>query len=300
MSESQRQMATRVTFSSKGSTVVGDLYLPMSGARLRAVVLLGPLTSVKEQATASYARALSARGWAALSFDPRGFGESEGQPRQYENPPGKIEDVQHAVSFLSTHPAIDPERIVAVGVCAGAGYMAGAVATDARIKAFGAVAGFYHDAAMQRRWLGDKYESVLAQAIQARRTWEATGIAEHIPAVGKTGDVAMPLDEAFEYYGTARGGNLGGYVNSFAVMSREVTLPYDAQAAASKISVPTVMIHSEQALAPPLARSFYDRLAGPKSMDWHGSKGQIDFYDDPARIEAAADRLDSELRRALG
>lgn len=56
----------------------------------------------------------------------------------------------------------------------------------------------------------------------------------------------MPLDEAFEYYGTARG-QIGGYVNSFAVMSRADTLPYDVQSAAARIAVPTALVHSERA-----------------------------------------------------
>ena len=65
-----------------------------------AVVTTGPLTSVKEQATGAYARALAERGFAALSFDHRYFGESGGQPRQFENPAAKIEDIGSAVTYL--------------------------------------------------------------------------------------------------------------------------------------------------------------------------------------------------------
>jgi fermentation-respiration switch protein FrsA (DUF1100 family) len=282
----------RVEFESEGDLVVGNLHLPSSNELVGAAVLLGPLTSVKEQATGSYAAHLAEHGWAALSFDPRYFGESAGKPRQYENPEAKIVDVQNAVTFLSRHERIDPERIVAVGVCAGAGYMAGAVAEDPRFKAFGAVAGFFHDAAQQVKWMGqDKYRAAFDKAQKARHAWEAGEPAEYIPAVGKSGDVAMPLDEAFEYYGTDRGGNLGHYVNSFAAMSREKTLPYDAQSAAANIWIPTLLVHSEKALAPALARTFYDHLAGAKEMLWLESTGQIDFYDDPKLIEPAVAHL---------
>jgi len=288
----------RVTISSEGETLVGELHLPDGKGPFPAAILLGPLTSVKEQATGNYARALARRGWAALSFDPRYFGESGGLPRQYENPQAKIQDVRSGARFLAVHPAIDEDRLIGVGVCAGAGYMAGAVATDPLLKAFGAVAGFYHDAAQQRTWMGDQYEVALAKARTARAAWEQTGKADYIPAVGKEADVAMPLAEAYTYYGTERG-QLGHYQNSFAVMSREQTLPYDAQSAAAAIRVPTVMIHSEKALAPALARAFYDRLSADKAIHWLASQGQIDFYDDPARIEPAADLLDRELRARL-
>jgi uncharacterized protein len=298
-------MTVRVEFESEGEVVVGDLHLPVQGAHaggggFGAAILLGPLTSVKEQATGRYAEALARRGWAALSFDPRYFGQSGGEPRQYESPPAKIQDVMNAVSFLAARDGVDARRLVAVGVCAGAGYMAGAVASDQRLRAFGAVAGFFHDADQQRKWLGAGYEGALAKARAAREAWQATGTAERIPAVGKTGDVAMPLEEAFEYYGTDRGGKLGGYVNSFAVMSREQTLVYDAQSAGRKIGVPTVLVHSERALSPTLARAFYERLQVPKAIHWLASKGQIDFYDDPTLIEAAVDLLDREFRTRLG
>lgn len=284
--------AMRVEFDSDGVELVGELHLPEGSERCGAAVLLGPLTSVKEQATGSYARALARRGWAALAFDPRTFGESGGEPRQYEDPQAKIRDVQNALSFLVTQARVDPERLVAVGVCAGAGYMAGAVAHEPRFKAFGAVAGFFHDAAKQQAWMGEEaYQAALTKARRAREAWEAGADAERIPAVGKGGDVAMPLDEAYEYYGTERGGRLGHYVNSFVVMSREKTLPYDAQAAAAAITVPTLLVHSEKALAPALARAFYDRLNVTKEMLWLESNGQIDFYDDPKLIEPASERL---------
>lgn len=288
----------RVTFETDQQAVVGDLQLPQGRGPFPAAVLLGPLTSVKEQATGSYARALARRGWAALSFDPRYFGESGGEPRQYENPEAKIQDARSAARFLAAHPDVDASHLVAIGVCAGGGYMAGAVATEPLFKAFGAVAGFYHDAAQQRAWMGAGYDAALEKARAARVRWEETHIAEYIPAVGKEGDVAMPLAEAYAYYGTERG-RLGHYQNSFAVMSREKTLPYDAQSAAPSIGVPTVMIHSERALAPALARAFYERLRGDKVIYWLESQGQIDFYDDPAMIEPAADLLDRELRARL-
>jgi dienelactone hydrolase len=288
----------RTTFESKGETVVADLELPEAGGPFPAAVLLGPLTSVKEQATGNYARALARRGWAALSFDPRYFGESSGAPRQYENPESKIEDARSAAHFLTAHPAIDGSRLVAIGVCAGGGYIAGAVAADPLFKAFGGVAGFYHDATQQRAWMGAGYDAALERATAARERWEQTHVAEFIPAVGREGDVAMPLAEAYAYYGTERG-MLGHYQNSFAVMSREKTLPYDAQAKAAQIRVPSVMIHSEKALAPALARSFYERLQTDKVIHWLESQGQIDFYDDPALIEPAVDLLDRELRARL-
>jgi hypothetical protein len=173
------------------------------------------------------------------------------------------------------------------------------VADEPRIRAFGAVAGFYHDPEAQRAWMQGGFDAAVAGGRAARLRYQETGVADMIPAVGKEGDVAMPLAEAFEYYGTPRGA-VPNYSNAFAVMSREQTLPWDAQAAASEIRVPTLLIHSEKALAPALARSFFARLAGPRRDIWVESEGQIDFYDRPERFDPAADRLAEHFRAALG
>jgi uncharacterized protein len=289
----------RVTFESEGEPIVGMLYVPDGGSAHAALVLDGPLTSVKEQATGNHARALAAHGFVTLAFDHRFFGESGGRPRQYESPPKKIEDIRSALGFLATRPEVDAARLGVVGVCAGAGYAAGAVAVDDRVRAFATVAGFFHDAAQQRVWMGDGYDQALREAEDARRRWQASGEEIVIPAVGREGPVAMPLAEAYEYYGTPRGA-VPSYVNAFAVMSRVDTLPYDAQGSAPRIRVPTLMVHSEKALAPALARKFFDGLAGPKQAHWLESKGQIDFYDDPALIDATSRLLDEHFRKHLG
>ncbi|MFT3735081.1 MAG: alpha/beta fold hydrolase [Rhodocyclaceae bacterium] len=277
----------QVRFTSHGDELAANLHLP-DGELRGTVVVTGPLTSVKEQASGAYARALAQRGYAVLAFDHRGFGESEGQPQQYESPRRKIEDIIAGADWLLTiYPA---QPLFALGICAGAGYMAGAVARDKRMQAFACVAGFYADAAMQRQWMGDeKLNAALMRARQAREAFEAGEPAQMIPAVGE-GDVAMPLAEAFAYYGTPRGA-VPNYRNAFALMSREETLVFDAQQYAAQITQPTLMIHSEKALVPALARSFYARLAGPHQEHWMQSIGQIDFYDDPALIEPAAELI---------
>src|SRR5262245_7583192 len=125
-------VSTSFSFLSGDDRLVGVLYLP-SETPVAAVVTTGPLTSVKEQATGAYARALAARGFAALAFDHRTFGESEGEPRQFEDPNGKARDVVAAVSALEADQRTRGLPVVAVGICAGAGYMARAVADDQRI-----------------------------------------------------------------------------------------------------------------------------------------------------------------------
>jgi hypothetical protein len=277
-------------FLSADDRLAGVLYLP-DAKPVAAVVTTGPLTSVKEQATGAYAAALAKRGFAALAFDHRTFGESEGEPRQFENPEQKAADVSAAVTALAADERTRGLPVVAVGVCAGAGYMARAVADDTRIRAFAGVAGYYSDAATFASSSPQDYQAAIERGRAAERQWQATGEAETIPAVAADGgDVAMPLAEAYEFYGTSRGA-VDNYTNGFAVQSLAYTTPFDAQEAAARIRVPFLLVHSEHALAPPLARKFYAAVTTPKSELWLESKGQIDFYDDPRLIEPAADAI---------
>jgi fermentation-respiration switch protein FrsA (DUF1100 family) len=279
-----------LTFVSGDDRLVGVLYVP-DVQPVAAVVTTGPLTSVKEQATGAYASALAKRGFAALAFDHRTFGESDGEPRQFEHPERKAADVSAAVSALVADERTRDVPVVAVGVCAGGGYMARAVADDPRIRAFAGVAGYYSDAATFATSSPQDYQAALDRGLAAERRWEATGVAETIPAVGPDGGgVAMPLREAYEFYGTPRGA-VENYTNGFAVQSLAYTTPFDAQEAAARIQVPFLLVHSEHALAPPLARKFYATVHSSKSELWLQSKGQIDFYDDPQLIEPAADAI---------
>ncbi|WP_067721150.1 alpha/beta hydrolase [Nocardia yamanashiensis] len=281
------------TFTSNGDQLVGLLHLP-DGEPIAAVVTSGPLTSVKEQASGAYARALAERGFAALAFDHRTFGESAGQPRQLENGFGKAEDIRYAVTALTTDERTGALPVVAVGVCAGAGYMARAVADDPRILAFTGVAGFYTDTSAM---VPDP--AVLERGRAAEAKWRETGESETIPAVAPDGgDVGMPLREAYEFYGTPRGA-VPNYTNGYAVASFAYG-EFDSMEAAARIAVPFAMVHSENALVPPFARKFYATVSSEKTETWLESVGQIDFYDDPNLINPAADVAAQLFHTVLG
>ena len=278
------------TFQVGNDKLVGNLFIP-TGKIAGVIVTTGPLTSVKEQAAGVYARALAERGFAALAFDHRYFGESEGQPRQFENPIAKIEDMKAAAHSLRADKRFANLPVFAVGICAGAGYMVRAVAEDKIFQAFAGVAGVYKDLSETKEHMGASYQTVIDQAKITEKKWQDSGEAETIPAVGPdNGNVAMPLTEAYEYYGTSRGA-VPNYVNGYAVQSNAYTLPFDSQSIASTIAVPVLIVHSENALMPSWAKRFYAAVTAPKKELWLQSQGQIDFYDDPKLINPAADAI---------
>jgi uncharacterized protein len=282
---------TRFAFQSEGETLVGNLFLPERAKPAGVVIAVGPLTSVKEQAAGTYAQAMAERGYAGLAFDYRYFGESAGLPRQLENPEANIEDIKNAATALLADDRLTDLPLFGLGVCFGAGPMVRSVAEDRRFRAFAGVAGVFTDNAKTMARMGDAYQATIDRGRAAERKWRETGEAETIPAVAADGgDVAMPLREAFEFYGTPRG-QVPNYVNGYAVQSLAHSLPFDARGAADVLEAPVLIVHSEKALTPDLAHAFYSAVKSPKRELWLESQGQIDFYDDPKLITPAADAV---------
>jgi uncharacterized protein len=75
---------------------------------------------------------MAERGYAGLAFDYRCFGESEGAPRQFENPDANIADIRNAATALLANSRLSNLPVFGLGVCFGAGPMVRAVAGDQR------------------------------------------------------------------------------------------------------------------------------------------------------------------------
>jgi dienelactone hydrolase len=115
----------KVHFQSEGLKVVGNLFKPQNfkeeDVSLPAILVAGAMTGVKEQVAGQYAECIAKDGYVTLVLDHRHFGESEGDPRQHEDPAKKMEDFKNAISFLSSLKGIDRERIGVCGISMGGG-----------------------------------------------------------------------------------------------------------------------------------------------------------------------------------
>lgn len=123
-----------VAFSSAGTTVRGHLYLPTGPGPHPVVVMAGGWCYVKELVQPAYARVFADAGVAALVFDYRGFGASDGLPRQHVDPWAQIEDYRNAISFVETLPSLDPDRIGVWGISYSGGHVLILAATDPRVQ----------------------------------------------------------------------------------------------------------------------------------------------------------------------
>ncbi len=123
-----------VSFPSAGTTIRAHLYLPAGPGPHPVVVMAGGWCYVKELVQPEYARVFAGAGVAALVFDYRGFGTSDGEPRQHIDPWAQIEDYKNAISFVETRRELDPARIGVWGISYSGGHVLILAATDPRVQ----------------------------------------------------------------------------------------------------------------------------------------------------------------------
>ncbi|KIY01638.1 uncharacterized protein Z520_03190 [Fonsecaea multimorphosa CBS 102226] len=206
-----------VSFYSRAYKLAAHLYHPAPGAPDRkgaAIVICHPWTSIKEQAPANYARVLSKAGFTCLAYDAAHQGESEGQPRNLEDPYQRVEDIKNAVTYLVGRSDIDSEKIGVLGVCASGGYAPMAAQTDLRIKAV-ATAAAVCVGTMSRRGF-DKDSSnldVLHAQLEAAAKDRSSDVGgakvpeiHMLPSNAKDAE-SLPesFKDLFQYYHTPRG-----------------------------------------------------------------------------------------------
>ena len=199
----------KVSFQSEELKVVGNLFKPQNSKKdvlLPTILVAGAMTGVKEQVAGNYGERIGKAGYMTLVLDHRHFGESEGMPRQHEDPAKKMEDFKNAVSFLSSLNGVDEERIGACGISMGGGYMLQLSAFDRRVKAVAIVASGLNLGDTLSDMLGrDGFINFLKGFNAARQCHYDTGEVQYIPAVATDNKpAAMTGDEPFEYYGTSR------------------------------------------------------------------------------------------------
>ncbi|MET8409563.1 alpha/beta hydrolase [Streptomyces sp. NPDC005195] len=113
----------------------GRLFLPDGPGPHPAITMAHGYAAVKEHGLEPFARAFAENGFVVLVHDHRGFGASDGRPRQDVDPWRQIADWRRAISFLESLPEVDPERIGLWGTSYAGGHAIVLGATDRRLRA---------------------------------------------------------------------------------------------------------------------------------------------------------------------
>ena len=283
----------RVHFRSDGLRLVGDLHVPDGAGPFSGVVITGPFSNVKEQVPATYAEALARRGFAALAFDHRSWGESEGTPRQHEDAAAKVADLRDAVSFLAGMADVDAGRIAVCGVCLGGVYASLFAAFDTRARALALIGSGYNQPALMRERFGPQaFDDLMAEFSAIAQRQYDTGHVEYWPAANPEGMPAgIPGPEGWSYYGTERGIRPNWDNRCTALSVKEELTVTAAHAYPLLATTPLLIVHGTGDQACPLddARSAFDAASGPKELVTVDATNHVDIYDREDLVTAAVD-----------
>ena len=113
----------RLDFESGGLRCAASLFRPtdMPGVRDPCVVMAHGFTGTRDQLTC-YAETFARAGLAALTFDYRHFGGSEGSPRQIVDIGKQMEDWRSAIAMARTLDGVDSTRIALWGSSLSGGH----------------------------------------------------------------------------------------------------------------------------------------------------------------------------------
>jgi fermentation-respiration switch protein FrsA (DUF1100 family) len=303
LSASNGPAPQKIQFDSGDSFVVGHLYAPdgySAGRRYPAVVIGGSLTAVKEQMGGIYAIEMAKHGFLALAIDYRHYGESGGEPRQYESPETKAEDLVAAVSYLASRSDVRPDGIGLLGICTSGGTVLYAAARDRRIAAIALVASHLAEPAIAPM-LYNGPEGVArrrAAGRAAREEYQRSGRNALILSYHDTDKSASHVGPMPYYMDKARGGGVAQWMNALAVMSWEPWLDFDPVSQAAKVTAPALIVHSDGSALPDQARKVHGLLQGPKTLHWT-SGDHFTFYDGPEKVREAADVSAAHFRAHL-
>lgn len=282
-----------VSFSSNGIILKGILYQPDTGSGpFPGVIVAGAWTTIKEQMAGTYARELASQGFAALSFDFTGWGESGGDIRFKEDPVTKTADIIAAAEFMATLSEVDSNNISGTGICASSGYMAAAVADSSDLKKLALVAPWLHTPEMAEQIYGGA-DSV-AGLIKAGRDAEKNDKTMVVSAASTT-DTASLMYQV-PYYTENDRGLIPAYDNKFNLSSWEPWLNYDGQESADRLTKPILIVCSEAAALPAGSHAYVKRTKAPVTELWLDNVNQFDFYDRTDVVKQSVNAIASFLK----
>jgi len=271
--------SSAVQFYSEGVRLAGDLFLPedlRQGDRRAGIVLCHGYTGVRNLYLPDTARALNQAGYVVLTFDYKGWGDSEGSKSRLA-PYGRVIDSQSALTFLGAQPMLDPERLGIYGTSYGGATVVWTAAVDQRVKAVVAVVGIGHG----RRWMRsvrrpDEFADLMARSAADRVRRVMTGQSEFVDRSA----ILLPDRQSAELAAAARKGNPGA-VSEIPMEYVDETVEFHPEWIVDKIAPrPVLFITSdEDRLVPPdESESLYAKAGELKKLVILKGWGHYEVY----------------------
>lgn len=262
-----------IEFNAEGVTLRGWFY-PAANATEPAptVVLAHGFSAVKEMHLDQYAEVFSAQGINALVYDHRGFGDSDGTPRQEIDPWAQVRDYRHAITYATTLPSVDPQRIGIWGSSYSGGHVLVVAAIDRRVKAVvsqvSAISGYDNYRALVRADFIDNYQ-LLFDTDRANRF--AGGEPAMVPVVAENpmDPAALPSPDSYTWFTETSKDRAPNWKNEVTARSLEMLTEYNPIDYIAKIApTPLLLMPAQNDVVAPtsFALRAYEEAREPKQI----------------------------------
>jgi len=286
-------MKRAIEFYSEGFKLQGDVYVPdgLAADETRSGILLcHGYTGVKDLYLPDNARVLNEAGYVVMTFDYKGWGESEGVAPNRLAPYSRVADVQAAMTYLGLQPEVDEDRIGIYGTSYGGATVSWVGAVDERAKVIVSVVGIGHGA----RWMSrvrrmDEWFDLLDHAKADREQRALTGKSEMV----ERADILLPDRQSADLAAAARKLNPAA-VNTIPVEYVDDTIGFNPEWVVGHISPrPILFITSvDDRLVPPEeSEQLYANAGEPKKLVVLKGVGHYEVYAEPAFTQVMDETL---------
>lgn len=118
-----KDRSLKTSFQSAGVRCAATLHLPEGTGPFPAILVVHGWGGVQDALTLPFYAPFNEAGFAVMTFDYVGWGQSDGTPRNVINPWHRERDVENALQHLRDQPQVDPRRIVLWGTSFGGGHV---------------------------------------------------------------------------------------------------------------------------------------------------------------------------------
>lgn len=293
-------MTTDITFRSHG-TQCAAWHLParsntLAGSAGRPVVVMAHgFGGTRDTGLLGYAEAFADAGIDTLLFDYRGFGSSEGTPRQDVSFRRQRQDYHAAIAAARQLPGVDPDRVIVWGTSYSGGHVLAVAAQDPRIAAVismtPATDGLVTLAHVARRGGISHLARVISHLGQDLVRALSRRSPHHVPVLGLPGSAAMIITtaEAMNTFTSIAGPTWRNEVCARTALEIGLNRP---TIFAGRVSCPILFqIGSNDSVAPPAAARRSAQKVESRAQVLEYPLDHFDVYAGPWQKQALSDQL---------
>ncbi|KAH8749225.1 Alpha/Beta hydrolase protein [Diaporthe sp. PMI_573] len=276
-----------------GLTLAGLLY--PTETRGPAVIMTPGFNCVKEMFVPEVAEQFQRNGVTALIYDPRTLGESEGLPRNNVDPMMQVSDYSDALTFLRTHPIVDPEQIAFWGQSFAGCIALCAAALDKRAKLCISICPL-----LNFELTPEKFPRVLLKSMRDRESQLVGSPPVYLPVLTEQGEnpagMGIGADkEEFDYMVNAKSRGAPNHENRTTLQTYYKIIMWQPHGIMKYMApTPVLMIVPELDMISPPEEHFalFDTFPDPKKVHVSKGKGHLNVLSGEDFPELAAMQAD--------